>query len=81
MTRLFSADTPLVDWDALLQVIWISAVAGIAIATVLGVGIASSLRSQDHTGGSALALKGVTVISVIFVAAAVVVGIYFIADK
>jgi UPF0716 family protein affecting phage T7 exclusion len=78
---LFSADTPLVDWDALFQVIWISAVAGIAIATVLGIGIASSLRAEDTQGGSQLALRGVTVISVIFVAAAVVVGIYFITDK
>jgi hypothetical protein len=78
---LFGADTPLIDWGALFQVIYISAIAGLAIATVLGVGIASSLRAEDHQGGSALALKGVTVVSVIFVAAAVVVGIYFIADK
>jgi len=71
----------IVDWGALWEVIYISAIAGLAIATVLGVGIASSLRADDATGGSQIALRGVTVVSVIFVAAAVVVGIYFITDK
>jgi UPF0716 family protein affecting phage T7 exclusion len=70
-----------IDWGALLDVIVISAVAGLAIATVLGLGVVSSLRAQDETGGTAFALKGVTVVSVIFVAAAVVVGIYYITDK
>jgi UPF0716 family protein affecting phage T7 exclusion len=71
----------IIDWGALFDVIWISAVAGIAIATVLGVGIASSLRAQDAEGGTALGLNAVMVVSVIFVAAAVVTGIYFITDK
>jgi hypothetical protein len=70
-----------IDWGALLDVIWISAVAGVAIATVLGLGIASSLRAQDTSGGTAFALKGVTVVSVIFVAAALVLGIYYLTDK
>ena len=35
-----------IDWGALWQVIWISAVAGIAIATVLGVGIVASLHGM-----------------------------------
>jgi UPF0716 family protein affecting phage T7 exclusion len=69
-----------IDWGALGQVIWISAVSGIFIATVLGVGIVSSLRAAD-TAGNAVALRAVTVISVAMVAAALVTGIYFIADK
>jgi len=70
----------IVDWGALLQVIWISAAAGISIALVLGVGIVASLRAQDHKG-NVLALNAVTVVSVALVAGAIAVGLYFIADK
>ncbi|WP_028067483.1 hypothetical protein [Solirubrobacter soli] len=71
----------IVDWGALGQVIWISAVAGIAIATVLGAGIVASLHAQEAKGATALGLNAVTVISVVLVGAALVTGIYFITDK
>ena len=71
----------IIDWAALWQVIWISAAAGLAIASVLGVGIVASLHAQDAKGATALGLNAVTVISVIFVGAALVTGIYFITDK
>jgi UPF0716 family protein affecting phage T7 exclusion len=72
----------IIDWGALWDVILISAIAGIAIATTLGIGVVASLRAQDEKGtGSALALNAVTVVSVLLVAAAVVVGIYYITDK
>jgi UPF0716 family protein affecting phage T7 exclusion len=70
----------IVDWGALLDVILISAFAGIAIALTLGVGIVASLRAQDHKG-NALALNAVTVVSVLLVAGAIAVGLYYIADK
>jgi len=70
----------IVDWGALLQVIWISAAAGISIALVLGVGIVASLRAQDHKG-NVLALNAVTVVAVALVAGAIAVGLYFIAHK
>jgi predicted benzoate:H+ symporter BenE len=70
----------IVDWGALLDVILISAFAGLAIAVTLGVGIVSSLRAQDHKG-NAMALHAVTVVSVALVAGAIAVGIYYIADK
>jgi hypothetical protein len=70
-----------IDWGALFDVIWISAVAGLAIAAVLGVGIVSSLRAQDAEGGTALGLTAVTVASVILVGAALITGIYFITGK
>jgi predicted benzoate:H+ symporter BenE len=70
----------IVDWGALLDVILISAVAGLAIALTLGIGIVSSLRAQDHKG-NALALNAVTVVSVALVACAIAVGLYYIADK
>ena len=71
----------IVDWGALFDVIWISAVAGLAIAAVLGLGIVSSLRAQDAEGTTALGLNAVTVISVVLVGAALITGIYFITDK
>jgi len=71
----------IIDWGALFDVIWISAVAGLGIAAVLGVGVVSSLRAQDAEGGTALGLNAVMVVSVILVGAALVMGIYFIADK
>lgn len=70
----------IVDWGALLDVILISAFAGLAIALTLGVGIVASLRAQDQKG-NALALNAVTVISVVLVAGAIAVGLYYIADK
>ena len=70
----------IIDWGALADVILISAFAGLAIALTLGVGIVASLRAQDHKG-NALALNAVTVISVLLVAAAIAVGLYYIADK
>jgi hypothetical protein len=71
----------LIDWSALGDVVLISVVAGIAIAAVLGIGIVASLRAQDTRGGTALALNAVTVVSVLLVAAAIAVGIYYMADK
>jgi hypothetical protein len=70
----------IVDWGALWDVIWISALSGLGIALVLGVGIVSSLRSTEP-GANVVALRGVTAVSVILVAAAVVTGLYFMFDK
>ena len=70
----------IIDWGALLKVIYISAITGIFVATVLGVGIAASLRSSEP-GQNTLVLRGVTAISVALVAAAVVVGLIYMFDK
>jgi hypothetical protein len=72
----------IVDWGALAQVAYISAIAGVAIAAVLGLGITSALRAQDQEGGAGtLALNAVTALCVLVVAAAVVVGILYMVDK
>ena len=71
----------IVDWGALLNVAIVSAVAGLAIALTLGIGVASSLRAQERDGVSALALNAVTVTSVVLVGIAVLVGLHFLADK
>jgi len=70
----------IVDWAALGDVILISAIAGLAIATILGIGIVASLRAQDHKG-NVMALHAVTIVSVVLVAGAIAVGLYYITDK
>ena len=70
----------IVDWGALWQVVYISAIAGVAIAAVLGLGIVSSLRAQDRQGGSTVALNALTVACVLVVGAALIVGVYSITD-
>jgi hypothetical protein len=71
----------LVDWGALAQVAYISAIAGVAIAAILGLGIVSALRAQDRQGGSALALNAVTVACVLIIGAALILGVYYMTDK
>ena len=72
----------IVDWAALAQVAYISAIAGVAIAAVLGLGVTSALRAQDQKGGAAaLALNAVTVLCVLVVGVAVVIGIVYMVDK
>ncbi len=69
-----------IDWASLLDVIYISAIAGILIAAVLGAGIVAQLRAEDSEG-SAIGLHAVTVVSVLLVGAAIVTGIAFIVNK
>jgi predicted benzoate:H+ symporter BenE len=71
----------IVDWAALAQVASISAIAGVAIAGVLGLGIVSALRAQDERGGSALVLNAVTALCVLVVVGAVGLGLYFVVHK
>jgi predicted benzoate:H+ symporter BenE len=71
----------IVDWGALAQVASISAIAGVAIAGVLGLGIVSALRAQDERGGSALVLNAVTALCVLVVVGAVGLGLYFVVHK
>jgi predicted benzoate:H+ symporter BenE len=71
----------IVDWAALAQVASISAIAGVAIAGVLGLGIVSALRAQDERGGSALVLNAVTALCVLAVVGAVGLGLYFVVHK
>jgi hypothetical protein len=71
----------IVDWGALGDVILISAVSGLAVALVLGLGIIASLRAETSRGTGALALNAVTVVSVLLVAGPLGTGLYFIIHK
>jgi hypothetical protein len=39
------------------------------------------LRAQDRRGGAALALNAVTVVCVVIVGAALILGVYYMTDK
>ena len=74
----------LVDWGKLLEAAYVSAVFGIGVLLIGGLGVVASLRAQDrrlaHRGG-ALALDVVTGACVLAIAAAIALGIYIMASK
>jgi len=74
-----------VDWDALLQVVWVSLAAGIGVTGAFAVAIYGATRSVDLRRGGRVAEAGifgvVTVAALVAVAAAVVFGIVAMTDK
>jgi hypothetical protein len=74
----------LVDWDLLGQAVLSSFVIGLGVLVVAGVAVAASLRAQDaRSDGSETAFIGfsaVTVLGVVAVTAAVVGGIWVMAQ-
>jgi hypothetical protein len=74
-----------IDWAALGQAAWTSVAIGLGVLLVAGVAVSSSLRAQDargsgHSGGGAV-FNVLTIACVVALAAAVVIGIYFMTDK
>jgi hypothetical protein len=73
-----------VDWGKLLEVAYLSAVLGIGVVLIGGLGVVASLRSQDrrraHRGG-VIALDVVTGACVLSIAGAIALGIYIMANK
>jgi len=74
----------LVDWDLLGQAVLSSFVIGLGVLVVAGVAVAASLRAQDsRSDGNETAFIGysaVTVLGVVTVTAAVVGGIWVMAQ-
>jgi hypothetical protein len=74
----------IVDWGALAQAAWISAVIGIGVLVVGAIAVASSLKAQDDRGNgantAAVAYGAVTVLAVAGLIVAIVYGIYLIAQ-
>jgi hypothetical protein len=74
----------LVDWDLLGQAVLSSFVIGLGVLVVAGVAVAASLRAQDsRSDGNETAFIGfsaVTVLGVVAVTAAVVGGIWVMAQ-
>jgi hypothetical protein len=72
----------IVDWSALAQAAWVSAVIGLGVLVVAAVGVAASLRAQDDrsagANGAAFAFGGITLVCVIGLIGAVAYGIYLL---
>ena len=68
-----------VDWDALLQVIWVSLVAGVGVTTAWAFAIVGGTRSVENgrngRGGAAVVYAVVGVAGFAAVVAAIVFGI------
>jgi hypothetical protein len=74
-----------IEWSLLAEAAYISIAVGLGVLLVGAVAVVSSLRSQDARaaghGGAAVALNAVTVACVVALAAAIVIGIYFMTDR
>jgi hypothetical protein len=74
-----------VDWDALLQVVWVSVVAGIGVTSAFAMAIYGATRAVDLSRSGRVAEAGlfalVAAAGLLAVAAAVVFGIVVMTDK
>jgi hypothetical protein len=80
-----AAPVAAVDWDALLQVVWVSLIAGVGVTSAYGIAIFGVTRAADmsRAGRTAEAgvLAAVAVAALVVVAGAVVLGIVAMTDK
>ena len=69
----------IVDWDALLQVIWVSLVAGVGVTAAYGFALLGSTRAlesgRDNRLGGAISYGVVGVVGFAVVVGAIVFGI------
>ena len=75
--------TPLaeIDWAALGEAAWISVAVGLGVLLVAAMAVTSSLRAQDSRGGTATVHSALTIVCIVALVAAVILGIYFMTDK
>jgi hypothetical protein len=74
----------IVDWDALLTVVWASLVAGVGASAAYGFAILGSTRAvdlgRDGRSGGATVFGAVGVIGIALVIAAIVVGLVVLTE-
>jgi hypothetical protein len=74
----------IVDWDALLTVVWASAAAGVGVTAAYGLVILGSTRavelSRDGRVGEAVVFVVVGTVGVVTVCAAIVFGIVVLSE-
>jgi hypothetical protein len=73
-----------IEWGKLLQAAYVSAAFAIGVLAVGGVAVVASLQGQDRRRlqrGGAAGLDIVTAVCVLAIVAAIVLGIYIMADK
>ena len=76
---------PVVDWDALANVLWASLVGGVGVTAAYAIFILGTARAADvRRGGSALAgiaYLALAVVAFAVVVGAIVLGIVFMTSK
>jgi hypothetical protein len=76
---------PVVDWAALLDVLWASFVGGVGVTSAFAIAILGTTRAAEHRrDGHALAAAaygGLAALAYAAVVAAVVLGIVFMTSK
>jgi hypothetical protein len=73
-----------IEWDKLLQAAYVSAAFGIGVMAIAGVAVVASLQGQERRQlhqGSANAYNVIVTACVLAIVAAIVLGIYIMADK
>jgi hypothetical protein len=74
----------IVDWDALLTVVWASAAAGVGVTAAYGLVILGTTRavdlSRDGRGREALVFGAVGAVGIVLVIAAIVLGIVVLSE-
>ncbi len=74
-----------VDWDALLQVVWSSILAGIGVTAAFGVAIVGATRAVDlrrgGRGGASIVAGTIGTVALALVCAAIVFGIVVMTNK
>ena len=75
----------IIDWDALLTVIWASLLGGIGVTAAYGFAILGSTRAIDlgreGRGGEAVVYAVIGTAGIVTVVAAIVFGIVVLSDK
>jgi hypothetical protein len=73
-----------VDWDAILQVIWVSLAAGVGVTAAWAFAIVGGTRAVEHSRaghvGGAVAYGAIGIVGLATVLGAVVFGIVILAD-
>jgi hypothetical protein len=74
----------IIDWDALLTVVWASTAAGVGVTAAYGLVILGTTRAvdlrRDGRGGEALVFGVVGAVGIVLVIAAIVLGIVVLTD-
>jgi hypothetical protein len=75
----------IVDWDAMLQLIWVGALSGVGVTAAFGLGLLGVTRasdlSRDGRGGVAVLYGALGVLGLATVAGALVFGVVVMAQK
>ena len=71
-----------VDWGALLEALYVSAIAGLGVIALATIAVSSELRGAESRGsGGSVGYRAVTVLAIVGLVAVIVFGIYIMTQK